>query len=90
LARGLTWADVVGVSSLAGIGFTVSLLISALAFEGDPALEELAKTSVLVASIMAAVLASVLLLRRNAKYKRLRQQNDGEIPDEVLDDPRLP
>jgi NhaA family Na+:H+ antiporter len=90
LARGLTWADVVGVSSLAGIGFTVSLLISALAFESDPALEELAKTSVLVASIMAAVLASVLLLRRNAKYKRLRQQNDGEIPDEVLDDPRLP
>ncbi len=90
LARGLTWADVVGVSSLAGIGFTVSLLISALAFEADPALEELAKTSVLVASIGAALLASMLLLRRNAKYKRLRAQNAGLIPDAVLDDPHLP
>ena len=90
LARGLTWADVMGVSSLAGIGFTVSLLITSLAFEADPAAEALGKTAVLVASLTSALLASVLLLRRNAKYKRLRQQNAGEIPDEVLDDPHVP
>jgi NhaA family Na+:H+ antiporter len=90
LARGLTWADVVAVSSLAGIGFTVSLLITSLAFETDPALEDLGKTAVLVASLTAAVVASVLLLRRNAKYQQLRRQNAGEIPDEVLDDPRYP
>jgi NhaA family Na+:H+ antiporter len=90
LARGLTWSDVVGVGSLAGIGFTVSILIASLAFDGDPALTELAKTSVLVASVVAALLASALLTRRNAKYKRLRAEHDGTIPDEVLDDPRQP
>ena len=90
LAQGLAWSDVVGVSALAGIGFTVSLLIASLAFDGDPALEELAKTAVLVASVLAAVVASVLLSRRNAKYKRLRRENAGQIPGSVLDDPRRP
>lgn len=90
LAQGLAWSDVVGVSALAGIGFTVSLLIASLAFEGDPAVEEMAKTAVLVASVIAAVVASALLSRRNAKYKRLRRDNAGQIPGTVLDDPRRP
>jgi NhaA family Na+:H+ antiporter len=90
LARGLTWADVVAVGTLAGIGFTVSLLIASLAFGDDADLVGLSKTSVLVASLAAALLASVLLLRRNAAYKRLRAQHGGTIPDEVLDDPRQP
>jgi NhaA family Na+:H+ antiporter len=90
LARGLTWADVGAVSMLAGIGFTVSLLIASLAFEGDEDLVELSKTAVLVASIMAAFVASIALTRRNSLYKRLRLDNRGEIPDYVLDDTRLP
>jgi len=90
LARGLTWADVTVVSVLAGIGFTVSLLIASLAFEGNEDLIELAKTAVLVASLLAALVASVGLSRRNTLYKRLRRENRGEIPDHVLDDPRTP
>jgi Na+:H+ antiporter, NhaA family len=90
LARGLTWADIVGVASLAGIGFTVSLLIAALAFEGNTDAEELAKTAVLVASLTSAFVASLLLGRRNAKYKKLRRENRAGIPSPVPDDPPPP
>ena len=47
---------------LAGIGFTVSLLIGELAFERRPGTAHRSKTGVLLASVIAAVLASVLLL----------------------------
>ena len=90
LARGLTWADVTVVSVLAGIGFTVSLLIASLAFETDDALIELSKTAILVASLLAAVLASIALSRRNKHYKRLRAANHGRLPESVPDDPGGP
>jgi Na+/H+ antiporter NhaA len=48
------WASVLGTSTIAGIGFTVSFLIAALAFEG-PALAE-AKLGVLAAAVVASVL----------------------------------
>jgi Na+/H+ antiporter NhaA len=48
------WASVLGTGTIAGIGFTVSFLIAALAFEG-PALAE-AKLGVLVAAVAASVL----------------------------------
>lgn len=86
LAKGLAWMDVIGVSMLAGIGFTVSLLIGTLAFEGEDGLTSLAKTAVLVASVVAAVLASIVLGRRNHHYKRLRAKNSGYLPFQLPDD----
>ena len=90
LAQGLTWSDVTAVSFLAGIGFTVSLLIASLAFEGDDTTTELAKTAILVASVLAALLASVFLGRRNSHYKKLRAMNKGLIPDDIMNDPGKP
>ncbi|MCY0944148.1 Na+/H+ antiporter NhaA [Streptomyces antarcticus] len=81
----LAWADVLGLSVLAGIGFTVALLIGELAFPGTEVGEHV-KAAVLVASLTAAVLAAVLLRRRNKIYRRLYEaenidaDNDG-IPD---------
>jgi Na+/H+ antiporter NhaA len=64
------WAAVAGGGSIAGIGFTVSLLIAHLAFEGRE-LEE-AKLGVLSAALCAA-LASWLVFRATALLpKRLR------------------
>ena len=55
---------------LGGVGFTVALLIADLAFEGDPGFRIRAKTAVLVASVLAAVLAAVSLRRRTGRSRR--------------------
>ncbi|WUH91866.1 Na+/H+ antiporter NhaA [Streptomyces sp. NBC_00433] len=82
----LSWPDVFAVSTLAGIGFTVSLLIGELAFDGDPLLTDEVKAAVLVASVISAVLAATLLKLRNNIYRRLydneERDEDGDgIPD---------
>ncbi|MFH8802139.1 Na+/H+ antiporter NhaA [Streptomyces sp. NPDC017936] len=82
LSDDLAWADVFAVATLAGIGFTVSLLIGELAFEGDPALTDEVKAAVLTGSLIAAILATVLLKLRNAEYRRLWE---AEERDEDLD-----
>ncbi|MFG2130637.1 Na+/H+ antiporter NhaA [Streptomyces sp. NPDC048751] len=82
LSDDLAWADVFAVASVAGIGFTVSLLIGELAFEGDAALTDEVKASVLLGSLIAAILATVLLKLRNAKYRSLFE---AEERDEDLD-----
>jgi Na+:H+ antiporter, NhaA family len=66
LAPDVGWADVAGVSVLAGIGFTVSLLIADLAFNGEAAGD--AKAAVLVGSLIAGLLATVVLRRRSAHH----------------------
>ncbi|GAB2734599.1 Na+/H+ antiporter NhaA [Salinifilum aidingensis] len=69
----LSWPDVFGVSLLAGIGFTVSLLIGELAFSaGDPR-GDYVTISVLVASVTAAVLASIVLTIRSHVHKKAKQ-----------------
>jgi NhaA family Na+:H+ antiporter len=82
----LKWPDVLAVASLAGIGFTVSLLIGELAFDDDPLLADEVKAAVLVGSLVSAVLATVLLKLRNNKYRALcteeERDDDGDgIPD---------
>ncbi|MFB7369263.1 Na+/H+ antiporter NhaA [Streptomyces sp. NPDC056222] len=86
LNKDLAWGDVFAVASLAGIGFTVSLLIAELAFEGDAALTDEVKTAVLIGSGIAAVLATVLLKLRVRKYQALladeeRDEDEDGIPD---------
>ena len=65
LASELRWREVFAVSVLAGVGFTVSLLIADLAFPDSPQLQDDAKAAVLAASLLAAVLGALLLRRRS-------------------------
>ena len=58
--------DIVAVAMLGGVGFTVSLLIADLALDGPDM--ELAKGAVLVASMVASLLAAVLLMRRSKAH----------------------
>jgi NhaA family Na+:H+ antiporter len=60
LPEGMRPVQMVGAGALAGIGFTVSLFVAGLAFEGA-ALDE-AKLGVLVASVVSACIGVVLLL----------------------------
>lgn len=60
LPSGVGWKAMIGVSYLAGVGFTMSLFISVLAFEqGTDTLEE-AKLAILAASITAILLGAPL------------------------------
>ncbi|MGW6749397.1 Na+/H+ antiporter NhaA [Streptomyces sp. NPDC055006] len=86
LSDELAWPDVFAVASLAGIGFTVSLLIGELAFTESPLLTAEVKAAVLMGSLIAAVLSSVLLKIRNAKYRAMcaEEERDDDldgIPD---------
>lgn len=54
LPEGMNWFDMAGVGLLAGIGFTMSLFIAALAFDGHPEYMDHAKMAILIASIVAA------------------------------------
>jgi Na+:H+ antiporter, NhaA family len=86
LDASLRWVDVVGVSMLAGIGFTVSLLIGDLAYGLGSERDEFVKIGVLAGSLSAALLASVLLLTRNAAYRRIcREEAVDEDHDGVPD-----
>ena len=59
-----TWTQFAGVAVLCGIGFTMSLFIGSLAFEGQgPAYELQLKLGVLGGSLVAALLGSAILWR---------------------------
>lgn len=61
LPRRTTWHHIVGLGLLAGIGFTVALFVTALAFE-DPGFTDSAKIGIFIASLIAGV-AGYLWLR---------------------------
>ena len=60
LPGGASWMTMLGMSILAGIGFTMSLFIAGLAFGGGPLLDQ-AKLGVLSASVVAAISGLVIL-----------------------------
>jgi NhaA family Na+:H+ antiporter len=60
LPEGIGWRHVYGAGWLAGIGFTMSLFITDLAFSQGPLVEE-AKLSILVASLIAGVVGWTIL-----------------------------
>lgn len=82
----LAWIDAVGLSILAGIGFTVSLLVSELSFGEGSSDYSNAKVAVLLGSVLSALVATVILRVRNRVYRRIYEEenrdedNDG-IPD---------
>ncbi|WP_428848927.1 Na+/H+ antiporter NhaA [Xanthomonas dyei] len=49
------------MSLLCGIGFTMRLFISSLAFPSDPVLVENAKLGILLGSLLSAVLGTIVL-----------------------------
>ena len=82
----LSWWDLLGLALLAGIGFTVSLLIGELAFGPGTERDDHVKVAVLAGSLAAAALAAIVLRARTRVYRRIAEaearDEDGEgVPD---------
>lgn len=65
LPHGVSWAKVYGVACLTGVGFTMSLFVGTLAFDGPDQLNAV-RLGVLMGSILSAVVG-FLVLRRSLK-----------------------
>lgn len=63
LPAGVTWRHILGAGFLGGIGFTMSIFITLLAFN-DPEIIQASKTSVLLTSLVSGVAGYVILSRR--------------------------
>ncbi|ATP58213.1 Na+/H+ antiporter NhaA [Pedobacter ginsengisoli] len=63
-----TWKHIIGVALLAGIGFTMSLFISGLAFK-NPTFIDQAKYGILLASVIAGILGTIVLKKVSKPLK---------------------
>ena len=63
LPKGASWSQLIGTAIVAGIGFTVAIFVDDLAFTDGSNLQAVAKFSILITSILAAAVGSLLLRR---------------------------
>jgi NhaA family Na+:H+ antiporter len=90
LPDGVRWVHVAGGAAIAGIGFTVPLLIAEKAFSDHPQLVNVATVSLLAASVAAFVVGAAILVRAHmltptadpdrGTARRGRQRARGETP----------
>lgn len=86
LPRGMAWIDLIGVALLAGIGFTVSLLIGELSFGLGTVLGDEAKIGILLGSVIAALLAAALLASRNRYYREALRKEAQDLDRDGIPD----
>ena len=80
LAPGLHWSDILAVGFVAGIGFTVSLLMGELAFGEGSARDDNVRAAILIASLVAAVVGGSMLAVRDRHHRSLIEAPDGKFP----------
>ena len=74
LPEGTSWRMLLAVACLGGIGFTMSLFVDSLAFD-DPSLVDRGKISILMGSVAAAVVGSLLIVLFSKGEKSLQKTN---------------
>lgn len=85
LPRGASFHHIIGVALLGGIGFTMSIFISELAFAGRPELLVQAKAGVLLASIIAGIAGFTVLSRAPMSEEEVGPAADGSFAEEPRD-----
>lgn len=86
LDEDLSWTDVFGLSLLAGVGFTVSLLVGELAFGTGSERDDHVKLAVLAGSLIAALLATVVLRLRNRHYRLVEARETADLDRDGVPD----
>ena len=84
LPRRTGWSQIVGLAGLAGIGFTVSLFVTELAFETD-ALADRAKIGIFIGSTVAGLIGWVLLSRGKTPEEELIEDRELMGLEDTLD-----
>ncbi len=79
LPSGVSWPRLFATSWLAGIGFTMSLFIASSAFE-EPNLLALSKTSILIASVLAAAIGFVVIIATSPRREGTSVLDEGAVP----------
>ena len=80
------WIDIFGVALLAGIGFTVSLLVAELSFGHGTIHDDHAKVGILAASVLAALLATAVLTTRNRYYRQAEAEEEVDSDHDGIPD----
>ena len=86
LDENLAWSDIAGLAVLTGVGFTVSLLVGELAFGAGSERDEHVKLGILMGSLIAAIVASVILRRRNKVYARIHEDETRDLDEDGIPD----
>ena len=78
LGSSVSWREVIGVGALAGVGFTVAMLVSELSFSDHSDIDT-ARLSVMVASVLAVAVAALVLVpgAKARERKRSRERAAG-------------
>lgn len=74
----LPLGDLIAAGTLGGIGFTVSLLLSELAFAGAPEFRDQATLGVLAGSGISVILAGIIISWRAAHYRRIAAKTQAQ------------
>ncbi|WP_339696935.1 Na+/H+ antiporter NhaA [uncultured Marixanthomonas sp.] len=70
----ITFKHIIGVSFLAGIGFTMSIFVASLAFKNNPAYIDSAKIGILLGSFISALIGFFILrVGSTKKYRRTKK-----------------
>jgi Na+/H+ antiporter NhaA len=83
LRRALSWPVIAGGGAVAGVGFTVSVLISTIAFDGDQL--EQAKLGVLAAAILSSLIAWTVFRVIRHLPAEMRARQIAATAEELLD-----
>ena len=70
----LATMDFLALSALAGVGFTVSMLMAKLAFEDHPQLAAEATLAVLLGSVISMTIGAAVAQSRSKHYRKLQNQ----------------
>ncbi len=77
--RGCTWLQIYAISMLCGIGFTMSLFISGLAFPGHPELVEESKIGIMLGSLLSAAVACLILRLAPKAQDQLQEEEQQKV-----------
>jgi len=78
LPPGTTKRHIVGIASIAGIGFTVSMFIGGLAFD-NAMLQDEAKIGILFASVVAAIIGTFILYKSSEREESSMEEEKQEM-----------